>query len=194
MSEEVTNENVADSTDEAATNQTEPETSEAPKVPVRELQKERRERQKLEKELASLQAAQEEARQAELSEVDKLREELNQTKAAAEAAEQARVISEQQSLIRTEASANGFADVSDAITFVDFQALAGLEGSELSQAVKDEVNRVITEKPYLLKQAEETNNRKSLGLAADRDGANEPPATGEDQVSGFVHGLLFGKK
>lgn len=194
MSEENANENVADSVDEAATNQTEPETNEAPKVPVRELQKERRERQKLEKQLADLQAAQEEARQAELSEVDKLREELNQTKAAAEAAEQARVLTEQQSLIRNEAATLGFADVGDAITFVDFQALAGLEGSDLTNAVKDEVTRVVSEKPYLLKQTEEGASKKSVGLAADRDGANDPPAQGEDQVAGFVHSLLFGKK
>ena len=175
-------------TNEVETNET------APKVPVRELQKERRERQKLEKQIADLQAAQEEARQAELSEVEKLREELNKTKEAAAAAEQARVLSEQQSLVRTEASVLGFADVSDAITFIDFQALAGLEGSDLNQAVKDEVQRVVAEKPYLLKQTEESSNKKSVGLAADRDNADSPPANNEEQISGFVHGLLFGKK
>ena len=194
MSEENANNEPTEAAGEAVeTNEVET-TETAPKVPVRELQKERRERQKLEKQIAELQAAQEEARQAELSEVEKLREELNKTKEAASAAEQARILSEQQSLVRTEASALGFADVSDAITFVDFQALAGLEGGDLTQAVKDEVTRVVSEKPYLLKQAEESSSKKSVGLAADRDNADSPPATGDEQISGFVHGLLFGKK
>lgn len=193
MSEENANIEPTEAAGEAVeTNES--ETAEAPKVPVRELQKERRERQKLEKEIADLQAAQEEARQAELSEVEKLREELAATKEAAAQAEQARIRSEQQSLIRTEASAVGFADVSDAITFIDFEAFAGLEGDELNQAVKDEVARIVSDKPYLLKQTEESTSKKTVGLAADRDNADSPPVSGEDQVSGFVHGLLFGKK
>lgn len=162
-------------------------------VPVREVQKERRERQKLEKQLKEMQAQQEEARQAELTEVERLKEELNNTRQQMQAAEQARVLSEQKSLIRTAASKAGYSDVEDAITFVDFASLDGLEGQELTAAVSEEVARVATAKPYLLQQQEEGANRKSVGRAADRDNANQPPAEGEEAISGFVHSLLFGK-
>jgi hypothetical protein len=194
MSEAVSNEAPVE---EAAAVEAAEETTktEQDRVPVRELQKERRERQKLEKQIADLTAAQEQARQAELSEVERLKEELAQQKNAAQAAEQARVLAEQQSLVRTAASQTGFADASDAITFVDFEALSGLTGAELSQAVQDEVSRVSSEKPYLLANAEQQdNNRRSVGMAADREGADAAPAQGEEALGGFVHGLLFGKK
>ena len=161
-------------------------------VPVRELQKERRERQRLEKEIAQLQEQQEQARQAELSEVEKLREELAKTKAEADQALQARLLAEQQSLVRTAASQIGFADVNDAITFVNFETLHGLEGAELNQAIADEVQRVSDEKPYLLAASE--TSKKSVGKASDREGAEQPPLNDEDAIGGFVHGLLFGKK
>lgn len=161
-------------------------------VPVRELQKERRERQRLEKEIAQLQEQQEQARQAELSEVEKLREELAKTKAEADQALQARLLAEQQSLVRTAASQIGFADVNDAITFVNFETLHGLEGTELNQAIADEVQRVSDEKPYLLAASE--TSKKSVGKASDREGAEQPPLNDEDAIGGFVHGLLFGKK
>jgi hypothetical protein len=161
-------------------------------VVKRTLQKERRERQKLEKEIANLQKQQEEARQAELSEVEKLREQLEATKREAEAALSARSVAEQQSLVRTSASQAGFTDVGDAITFVNFETLSGLEGEELTQAVADEVQRVSEEKPYLLANTE--TNRRSVGKASDREGAEEPPLEGEDALGGFVHNLLFGKK
>ena len=195
MSEEVTNQEASEEV--PATPETEAEqTTEAPgRVPVRELQKERRERQKLEQQLAELQEAQEQARQAELSEVERLKEELAKTKEAAQAAEAARVLANQQSLVRTQASQAGFADVEDAITFVDFEALKGLEGNELSQAIGDEIARVAGEKPYLLAAAkEESQGRRSVGLAADRQGADEAPAQGEEALGGFVHSLLFGKQ
>ncbi len=161
-------------------------------VPVRELQKERRERQKLEKQIADLQKQQEEVRQAELSEVEKLREQLEATKREAQEALAARSLAEQQSLVRSAASQAGFTDVSDAITFVNFETLNGLEGEELNQTVADEVQRVSEEKPYLLANTE--NNKRSVGKASDREGADNPPLEGEDALGGFVHGLLFGKK
>jgi len=157
------------------------------------LQKERRERQNLEKKLATLQQQQEEARQAELTEVERLKEELENTKAQAAAAEQARVLSEQQSLVRAAAGSMAFADVNDAITFVNFETFEGLEGSELSQAISDEVSRVSQEKPYLLAKTEEQHKR-GVGIAADREGANEPAPEGEEALGGFVHNLLFGKQ
>jgi hypothetical protein len=192
---EVTNEapvEEAAAVEEAAT---ETKSEQAPQVPVRELQKERRERQKLEKQIAELTAAQEQARQAELSEVERLKEELTAQKQAAQAADDARVLAEQQSLVRTAASQTGFADVSDAITFVDFEALKGLNGAELSQAVQEEIDRVTSEKPYLLvNEQQEGASRRSVGMAADREGADAAPAEGEEALGGFVHSVLFGKK
>jgi hypothetical protein len=194
MSEEVTNEEASE--EAPTTPETEAvEKSEAvDRVPVRELQKERRERQKLEQQLAELQQAQEQARQAELSEVERLKEELVKTQQAATAAEEARVLANQQSLVRTAASQGGFADAEDAITFVDFEALKGLEGNELSQAISDEVARVSSEKPYLLAAKEEGQSRRSVGIASDREGADQAPAQGDDALGGFVHSLLFGKQ
>lgn len=175
-----------------ADNQTVEQEKSTTQVPVRELQKERRERQRLEKEITQLQEQQEQARQAELSEVEKLREELAKTKAEADQALQARLLAEQQSLVRTAASQIGFADVNDAITFVNFETLNGLEGTELNQAIADEVQRVSDEKPYLLAASE--TSKKSVGKASDREGAEQPPLNDEDAIGGFVHGLLFGKK
>jgi hypothetical protein len=193
MSEEVNNDSAvtepADSPTEPAAAQEEQATNQ---VPVRELQKERRERQRLEKQIADLQQQQEEARQAELSEVERLREQLEQTKREAQEALGEKILAEQQSLVRTAAAQMGFADVTDAITFVKFEALAGLEGGELSQAVADEVQRVSEEKPYLLAASEAS--KRSVGKASDREGAEEPPLEGEDALGGFVHGLLFGKR
>lgn len=161
------------------------------RVPVRELQKERRERKKLEQQLEQLQAAQEEKRKAELSEVEALKEELEKTKQEAKAAENARVLSEQQSLVRTAAAQKGFADAADAITFVNFESLQGLSGQELTQAVADEITRISEEKPYLLQKDE---HKRSVGKAADREGADQPVPTGDDALGGFVQSLLFGKK
>ena len=161
-------------------------------VPVRELQKERRERQKLEKQIADLQKQQEEARQAELSEVEKLREQLEVTKREAESALQARALTEQKSLVRSAASQLGYTDVNDAITFVNFETLSGLEGEELNQAIADEVQRISEEKPYLLASTE--TSKSSIGRASDREGADDPPLEGEDALGGFVHGLLFGRR
>jgi hypothetical protein len=175
----------------AETSENASESKSGNQVPVRELQKERRERQRLEKQLADFQKQQEEARQAELSEVDKLREQLEKTQQEAQAAHNARVLAEQQSLVRSAASKNGFADVNDAITFVNFETLTGLEGEELNQAVADEVLRVSEDKPYLLTTSEK---KSSVGKASDREGADNPPVNDEDALGGFVHGLLFGKK
>lgn len=185
----------AENAPEAAGNTEEAAAKDAPanQVPVRELQKERRERQRLEQQIADLQKQQEEARQAELSEVEKLREQLNQTKQEADNALAAKTLAEQQSIVRTVASKVGFNDVNDAITFVNFETLKGLEGEELSQAIADEVQRVSEEKPYLL-TASDTGNKRSVGKASDREGADQPPASGSDELGGFVHSLLFGKK
>lgn len=159
------------------------------RVPVRELQKERRERQKLEKQIADLTKKQDEARQAELSEVEKLREQLEETKQAAAKAEEARVVSEQKSLVRTEAQAHGFADVNDAITFVDFSALNGLEGPELTEAIADEIKRVSETKPYLL--AGDKAQPVTDGVTP-RGGGDDAPKG--DDMGGFVHNVLFGNR
>ena len=182
-----------------------PEVAEAPEapepaasertVPVREVQKERRERQKLEKQLAELQATQEQAAQAELSEVERLKNQLAETQQQAEAAEKARVRATQESLLRTAAQGAGFSDPQDALTFTDFSSLEGLEGESLTEAVSDEITRLASEKPYLVKQVEEeaASKPRSLGSAVNPDNAGDL-AEGPDAIGKFVHSALFGKK
>jgi hypothetical protein len=156
-------------------------------VPLPVLERERKKAQALEKKLADIEAKQEEARLKDLSETDKLREELEATKKQAEQAERNRIESEQKSLVRVAAQSAKFNNLEDALTFVKLDAFEGLDGDALTAAVNAEIDRIVSEKPYLIAKEEEANPQ-GFGNPVKGKG-------GEEQTTGdFVQNLLFGKK
>lgn len=155
-------------------------------VPLAVLKKQEREAKKLARELEQLKTAEEERKQAEMTELERYKAQAEQ--AAAEKAQlERRVMIEGR---KTEAlkAASAFADPEVALRFVDLES----EDLDSPEAIQEAVAGVLTQYPYLAKQADPAAGPGRVGAAGtpSTPSAGEPASEEDAVAASFLRSLI----